>query len=95
MGVIYLDDLGRVKQAIDLFKKSIECNPNYALAHFNLARAISITGDKVEAAKLYQVAQDINKITNEISSQAPEPLLVGSVSVLDILVFATVSLLSV
>ena len=33
MGVIYLDDLGRVKQAIDLFKKSIECNPNYALAH--------------------------------------------------------------
>ena len=64
MGVIYLDDLGRVKQAIDLFKKSIECNPNYALAHFNLARAISITGDKVEAAKLYQVAQDINKITN-------------------------------
>lgn len=69
MGVIYLDDLGRVKQAIDLFKKSIECNPNYALAHFNLARAISITGDKVEAAKLYQVAQDINKITNEIDPQ--------------------------
>ena len=53
----------------NLFKKSIECNPNYALAHFNLARAISITGDKVEAAKLYQVAQDINKITNEIDPQ--------------------------
>ena len=69
MGVIYLDDLGRVKQAADLFKKSIECNPNYALAHFNLARAIAITGDKVEAAKLYQVAQDINKITNEIDPQ--------------------------
>lgn len=69
MGVIYLDDLGRVKQAIDLFKKSVECNPNYALAHFNLARAIAITGDKIEAAKLYQVAQDINKITNEIDPQ--------------------------
>lgn len=69
MGVIYLDDLGRVKQAADLFKKSIECNPNYALAHFNLARAIAITGDKIEAAKLYQVAQDINKITNEIDPQ--------------------------
>ena len=69
MGVIYLDDLGRVKQAADLFKKSIECNPNYALAHFNLARAIAITGDKVEAAKLYQIAQDINKITNEIDPQ--------------------------
>lgn len=69
MGVIYLDDLGRVKQAAELFKKSVECNPNYALAHFNLARAISITGDKIEAAKLYQIAQDINKITNEIDPQ--------------------------
>lgn len=69
MGVIYLDDLGRVKQAIDLFKQSVECNPNYALAHFNLARAISLTGDKIEAAKLFQIAQDINKITNEIDPQ--------------------------
>ena len=41
LGVIYLDDLGRVKQAIELFKKAVETNPNYALAHFNLARAVS------------------------------------------------------
>ena len=66
LGVIYLDDLGRVNKAIELFKKAVETNPNYALAHFNLARAISIIGDKVEAAKLYQMAQDINKITQEI-----------------------------
>ena len=66
LGVIYLDDLGRVKKSIELFKKAVETNPNYALAHFNLARAISIVGDKVEAAKLYQMAQDINKITQEI-----------------------------
>ncbi len=69
LGVIYLDDLGYVQKAIELFKKSIECNPNYALAHFNLARAITITGDKIEAAKLYQIAQDINKVTNEIDPQ--------------------------
>lgn len=69
LGVIYLDDLGRVQKAAELFTKSIECNPNYALAHFNLARAITIKGDKIEAAKLYQVAQDINKITNEIDPQ--------------------------
>ena len=69
LGVIYLDDLGRVRQAIDLFKKSIESNPNYALAHFNLARSVAITGDKIEAAKLYQIAQDINKVTNEIDPQ--------------------------
>lgn len=66
LGVIYLDDLGRVKKSIELFRKAVETNPNYALAHFNLARAISIVGDKVEAAKLYQTAQDINKITQEI-----------------------------
>ncbi len=66
LGVIYLDDLGRVNKAIELFKKAVETNPSYALAHFNLARAVSIVGDKVEAAKLYQMAQDINKVTMEI-----------------------------
>lgn len=69
LGVIYLDDLGRVQQAIELFTKAIEYNPNYALAHFNLARAITIKGDKIEAAKLYQLAQDINKVTNEMDPQ--------------------------
>jgi tetratricopeptide (TPR) repeat protein len=66
LGVIYLDDLGRVNKAIELFRKAVESNPSYALAHFNLARSISIVGDKVEAAKLYQMAQDINKVTQEI-----------------------------
>ena len=66
LGVIYLDDLGRVNKAIELFQKAVESNPSYALAHFNLARSISIIGDKVEAAKLYQAAQDINKVTQEI-----------------------------
>ena len=66
LGVIYLDDLGRVNKAIELFRKAVESNPSYALAYFNLARATSIVGDKVEAAKLYQTAQDINKVTQEI-----------------------------
>ncbi|MDD3437465.1 MAG: tetratricopeptide repeat protein [Candidatus Gastranaerophilales bacterium] len=69
LGVIYLDDLGRVQQAVELFTKAVEYNPNYALAHFNLARAITIKGDKIEAAKLYQVAQEINKVTNELNPQ--------------------------
>lgn len=66
LGVIYLDDLGRVNRAVELFGKAIESNPSYALAYFNLARATSIMGDKVEAAKLYQSAQEINKVTQEI-----------------------------
>lgn len=69
LGVIYLDDLGRIQQAVELFTKAMEYNPNYALAHFNLARAITIKGDKIEAAKLYQIAQDINKVTNELDPQ--------------------------
>ena len=66
MGVIYLDDLGRVTKAIELFEAAKRNNPNYALAHYNLARSIAITGDKVEAAKLYQIAMDINTYTQEL-----------------------------
>ena len=66
LGVIYLDDLGRVKKAIELFEAATKYNPNYALAHYNLARSIAITGDKVEAAKLYQIAMDINTYTQEL-----------------------------
>lgn len=69
LGVIYLDDLGRVQKAIELFEESIKYNPNYALANYNLARSVAITGDKIEAAKLYQVALDLNNITNELDPQ--------------------------
>lgn len=69
LGVIYLDDLGQVRKSIELFEKSIECNANYALAQFNMARAVAITGDKIEAAKLYQNAQNVNKVTNEMDPQ--------------------------
>ena len=69
LGVIYLDDLGRVQQAIELFEKAIHYNPNYALAHYNLGRSIAIKGDKVEAAKLYQIAMDLNNVTNELDPQ--------------------------
>ena len=66
LGVIYLDDLGKVKKAIELFEAAKKCNPNYALAHYNLARSIAVTGDKIGAAKLYQAALDINMYTKEL-----------------------------
>lgn len=66
LGVIFLDDLAHIKQAIDCFKAAIEANPNYALAYYNMARSLSIKGEKVEAAKYYQIAYDINSVTNEI-----------------------------
>lgn len=66
LGVIYLDDLGKVKKAIELFEAARKYNPNYALAAYNLARSVAITGDKIEAAKLYQIAFDINNYTKEL-----------------------------
>lgn len=69
LGVIYLDDLGRVQKSIELFEKAIKYKHNYALAYYNLARATSISGDKIEAAKLYQIALDLNSVTNELDPQ--------------------------
>ena len=66
LGVIYLDDFGRIQKAIELFEEARKYNPNYALAHYNLARSIALKGDKVEAAKLYQIAADINTYTQEL-----------------------------
>ena len=66
LGVLYLDDLGNVKEAIDCLEDAIKSNPNYALGYYNLGRAMVVCGDKMEAARLYQIALDINKITNEI-----------------------------
>jgi len=69
LGVIYLDDLGYIQEAVDNLRKAIENNGQYALAHYNLGRAVAIKGDKVEAARLYQVALDMNARTNEMDQQ--------------------------
>ncbi|MDD3419183.1 MAG: tetratricopeptide repeat protein [Candidatus Gastranaerophilales bacterium] len=69
LGVIYLDDSGLVKESIEMFDLAAQCNPNYALAYYNKARATVITGDKIEAARLFQIAMDLNTITQEIDPQ--------------------------
>ena len=68
LGVIYLDDLGKIKKAMELFEAAKKYNPNYALAHYNLARATALTGDKIKAAKIFQTALDINTYTKELDS---------------------------
>lgn len=68
IGVIYLDDLGRVKEAIEMFEKAVKYNPNYALANYNLARATALKGDKVTAAKLYRSALELNIFSGELDS---------------------------
>jgi len=66
LGVIYLDDLGNTKEASRLFKIAIECNEDYTLAHFNLARAYAILGQNMEAAQHFQKSLDLNAYTNEL-----------------------------
>lgn len=66
LGVIYLDNLGYIEKAVYYLSKAINCNGKYALAHYNLGRALSIKGDKVEAARLLQLALDLNAHTNEL-----------------------------
>lgn len=68
LGVIYLDDFGNLDKAYELFQKAIEINPNYALAYYNTARMYSIKGDNVEAARLFQIAIDLNSFTNELDT---------------------------
>ena len=66
LGVIYLDDLAQIQKAADCFKSALEYDPNYALAHYNYARCLAIKGEKVEAAKYYRAALDINALTKEM-----------------------------
>ena len=58
--------MGKVREAIDCLEEAIKANPNYALGYYSLGRSMVGCGDKMEAARLYQIALDINKITNEI-----------------------------
>ena len=65
----FLDIELHINQAKECFERAIEMDPNYALAHYNLARTLSIKGEKIEAAKYYQMALDINAITDEIDPE--------------------------
>ncbi len=69
LGVIYLDDLGYIQEATDNISKAIEVNAKYALAHYNLARAMAVKGDKIEAARLFQISMDINANTKEMDQR--------------------------
>ena len=69
LGVIYLDSLGRIGEAIELFDKAISLNENYALAFYNLGRAYNFVGDRLEAATCYQVAQRLNVFTKELDNE--------------------------
>ena len=75
LGVIFLDGLGDAKRALAYFENAVDINPNYVLAHFNIGRAYEMLEQKIEAAKQYQIALNLNKIKPEIESQMIEDML--------------------
>ena len=66
LGVVFLDGLGDAQRASDYFKNAISINPQYVLAHFNLARCHEMLNEKIAAAKQYQKALNLNQTRNEL-----------------------------
>lgn len=66
LGVVYLDGLNSPEEAVIYFTLAIKNNPNYALAYYNKGRSYEMMRNKSSAAKYYQLAMDLNKLTHEI-----------------------------
>lgn len=55
LGLLYASG-GRTDEAIDAFRKSVEINPRYFQAHYELASILDSSGNLEEAAREYEVA---------------------------------------
>lgn len=77
LGVIYLDGLGNSEEALPYFLTSIELNPNYTLAYFNAGRAAQALGEYNDAAEHYQMALDLNRLTEELEEDDIKDRLYG------------------
>ena len=66
LGILYLDGLMDAEQALEYFEEAIELNPSYTLAYFNAGRASQKMEFTNDAANYYQMAIDLNKLTNEL-----------------------------
>lgn len=64
LGIIYLEEMKNFKLAQECFDKAINLNPNYTLAYFNRGRLFKELGNYPESAQNYQMAVDLNRITN-------------------------------
>ena len=66
LGIIYMDGLGDAEEALEYFEQAIELDETYTLAYFNAGRASQMMGFTNDAAHYYQMALDMNSITNEL-----------------------------
>ena len=66
LGILYLDGLMDAEEALEYFEEAIALNPNYTLAYFNAGRASQEMGFTNDAAHYYQMAIDLNRLTDEL-----------------------------
>lgn len=69
LGILYLDGLADAEEALEYFEEAITLNPNYTLAYFNAGRASQEMGFTNDAANYYQMAIDLNRLTNELDEE--------------------------
>jgi len=69
LGILYLDGLGDAEEALEYFETAVELNPSYTLAYFNAGRASQAMGFINDAAHYYQMAIDLNKITQDLDEE--------------------------
>lgn len=69
LGILYLDGLGDAEEALEQFEIAVELSPNYTLAYFNAGRASQAMGFINDAAHYYQMAIDLNKITQDLDEE--------------------------
>lgn len=69
LGILYLDGLGDAEEALEYFETAVELNPSYTLAYFNAGRASQAMGFTNDAAHYYQMAIDLNKITQDLDEE--------------------------
>lgn len=69
LGILYLDGLMDAEEALEYFEEAISLNPNYTLAYFNAGRASQEMGFTNDAANYYQMAIDLNRITEDLDEE--------------------------
>ncbi|MCQ2957884.1 MAG: tetratricopeptide repeat protein, partial [Candidatus Gastranaerophilales bacterium] len=72
LGVALLDGQGNIDRATECFKNAIELNPNEATAYYNMGRVYQIMQMPENAAENYQMAINLNKITNVMDGEEIE-----------------------
>ena len=77
LGVVHLDGINDPCEALKLFSLAAKYNPNYTLAYYNKGRAYQKMENNTEAAKYFQIAIDINKITNDIDEEKTQNMILN------------------